>query len=85
MRRFKYSKYTFILVSEVQIVEKQREISSIKSYKVVSNTTTVRELLRELKLEQKFFAILVNGKRVDLDSVIEKGSEIVILPKIAGG
>jgi sulfur carrier protein ThiS len=72
-------------VSEVQIVEKQKEISSIQSYKVVSNTTTVRELLRELKLEQKFFAILVNGKRVDLDSVIEKGSEIVILPKIAGG
>ncbi len=69
----------------MQIVEKQKEISSIQSYKVVSNTTTVRELLRELKLEQKFFAILVNGKRVDLDSVIEKGSEIVILPKIAGG
>ncbi len=69
----------------MQIVEKQKEISSIQSYKVVSNSTTVRELLRELKLEQKFFAILVNGKRVDLDSVIEKGSEIVILPKIAGG
>ena len=69
----------------MQIVEKQKEISSIQSYKVVSNSTTVRELLRELKLEQKFFAILVNGKRVDLDAQIEKGSEIVILPKIAGG
>ena len=69
----------------MQIVEKQTEISGVRTYKVVSNQITVKDLLHELKLEQKFFAILVNGKRVELNTVIEKDSEIVILPKIAGG
>jgi sulfur carrier protein ThiS len=66
-------------------IEKQKEISSIKSYTVVNSATTVKDLLRELKLEDKFFAILVDGKRVPLDTVVEKGSEVLILPKIAGG
>ncbi|MHA1674224.1 MAG: MoaD/ThiS family protein [Promethearchaeota archaeon] len=57
---------------------------SLKIYKV-KNARTVSDLLKELKLETKFFAILVNGKRVSLENMIEEGSEITILPKIAGG
>jgi sulfur carrier protein ThiS len=69
----------------MQSIEKQKEISGIQTYKVISDQITVKQLLKELKLEHKFFAILVNGKRVELDSIIEKDAEIVILPKIAGG
>jgi sulfur carrier protein ThiS len=48
-------------------------------------TTTVADLLKELDLEDKYFGILVNGKKADPDTTIGKDDEIVILPHIAGG
>ena len=57
---------------------------SLKTYRV-KNAQTVGDLLKELKLETKFFAVLANGKKVSLENVIEEGAEITILPKIAGG
>lgn len=56
----------------------------LKTYRV-NTTRTVRDLLKELKLESKTFVVLANGKKVDLDNKLEEGSEITILPKIAGG
>jgi sulfur carrier protein ThiS len=60
------------------------QTGSLKSYRVTTRKT-VRDLLKELKLESKFFAILVDGHRAELDAEISEGSEITILPKIAGG
>ena len=68
-------------------MEYLQEISitgSVKSYRVMAERT-VADLLKDLKLETKFFAILANGKKVGLEDNIEEGAEITILPKIAGG
>jgi sulfur carrier protein ThiS len=46
---------------------------------------TVADLLRELNLEDKFFGILVNGKKATPETMIGKTDEIIILPNIAGG
>ena len=46
---------------------------------------TVKDLLKELNLEGKYFGILVDGKKADPDTVIDGNSEITILPHIAGG
>jgi sulfur carrier protein ThiS len=48
-------------------------------------TMTVADLLRELNLEDKFFGILVNGKKATPETKINKEDEIIILPHIAGG
>ncbi|MFX0019839.1 MAG: MoaD/ThiS family protein [Promethearchaeota archaeon] len=45
----------------------------------------VRELLKELNLEGKYFGILVNGKKATEDTVIRETDEIIVLPHIAGG
>ncbi|MFX0187249.1 MAG: MoaD/ThiS family protein [Candidatus Hodarchaeota archaeon] len=46
---------------------------------------TVRDLLKELNLEGKYFGILINGKKATEDMTIKETDEIVILPHIAGG
>lgn len=68
-------------------MEHLQEISvtgSLKTYRVTT-ARTVADLLKDMKLESKFFAILANGKKVGLSDTIEPGTEITILPKIAGG
>ncbi len=45
----------------------------------------VKDLLRELNLEGKYFGILINGKKADEDTEITPKDEITILPHIAGG
>ncbi|MEE9376956.1 MAG: MoaD/ThiS family protein [Candidatus Lokiarchaeia archaeon] len=41
---------------------------------------TVADLLLELNLEDKFFGILVNGKKATPETKIGKEDEIIILP-----
>ena len=43
-------------------------------------TMTVADLLKELNLENKYFGILVNGKKAEPDTVIKETDSIVILP-----
>jgi sulfur carrier protein ThiS len=57
---------------------------SLKTYRVTT-ARTVADILKELNMESKFFAILANGKKVSLTDTVTEGSEITILPKIAGG
>ena len=45
----------------------------------------VKDLLRELNLEGKYFGILINGKKADEDAEITPSDNITILPHIAGG
>ncbi|TFG04119.1 MAG: hypothetical protein EU539_11510 [Promethearchaeota archaeon] len=48
-------------------------------------TMTVKDLLVELDLEEKYFGILVNGVKADESTKISPEDSIVILPHIAGG
>ena len=68
----------------MQSLQEITTTGSLKTYRV-NMTRTVGDLLKELKLESKYFAILANGKKVGLNDQIEEGAEITILPKIAGG
>ena len=45
----------------------------------------VRDLLKELNLEGKYFGILINGKKATEDTIIHETDEIIVLPHIAGG
>lgn len=47
--------------------------------------TTLRKILEDLGLQDKFFGLLLNGKNVDLDTEVEPTDEVIILPHIAGG
>jgi sulfur carrier protein ThiS len=51
----------------------------------VTEEKKVKDLLAELNLQNKYFAIIVDGKRAGPEDTLKEGSEIVILPKIAGG
>ncbi|MFX0138707.1 MAG: MoaD/ThiS family protein [Candidatus Hodarchaeota archaeon] len=63
------------------------ELLDIGLYETITpdKTMTVADLLRELNLEDKYFGILVDGKKATPDTVINEQSEVVILPHIAGG
>jgi len=68
----------------IQKLEKITETSSMMTYRLKTKQT-VRDILKELQLEQKYFAVLVNGRKAALNDVITENSEILILPRIAGG
>lgn len=70
-------------INENQVVE-SIDIGTMKSF-TVKEERKVKDLLKDLKLNDKFFAILIDGKRANLDDVIKEGSSIILLPKIAGG
>jgi len=61
------------------------ETKSTMTELLLDKKTTVRDLLAKLNLEMSYFAVLVNGKTVDLDHTIDEGEKVIILPKIAGG
>jgi sulfur carrier protein ThiS len=52
---------------------------------VITKTRTVADLLKELKLEDAFLAVLVDGEKADVKDELKEGQKIIILPKIAGG
>lgn len=52
---------------------------------IVEEEETVKDLLKKINLENKYFAIIVNGKRAEPDTILKAGYEVIILPKIAGG
>ncbi len=51
----------------------------------VTESKTVRDLLKELGLLHRHFVVLVDGKRAFLDDEINKGQRVIVLPIIAGG
>ena len=61
------------------------EVGSLKMIKS-QTAKTYSDLVRELNLNDKFFALLANGKKVDdLNQQYNKEDEVILLPKIAGG
>ena len=67
-----------------QIYENTKTVGSLKEY-VIKEKRTVKDLLHDLNLDDKYFAILVDGKKASLDTEIAEGQSIVVLPRIAGG
>ncbi|MFX0139075.1 MAG: MoaD/ThiS family protein [Candidatus Hodarchaeota archaeon] len=51
----------------------------------VEKKKTVSDLLRELNINNNFFAVLVNGKKADINQVLIPEDKILVLPKIKGG
>ncbi len=60
------------------------ELSTTHTYHV-TEAKRVKDLLAELNLQNRYFAIIVDGKRAGPDDVLKEGAEVMILPKIAGG
>ena len=63
-------------------------MSSKMLYKTiqVKKKKTIASLLKELGIENNYFAVLVNNKSVnDLNHELYPQDKIVILPKIKGG
>jgi sulfur carrier protein ThiS len=51
----------------------------------VDQVKTVRMLLQDLHLTNKCIAVLIDGRKAELDQEIQKGQKVIILPVIAGG
>ncbi|MFW9963698.1 MAG: MoaD/ThiS family protein [Candidatus Sifarchaeia archaeon] len=51
---------------------------------IVTEQKTVSELLHDLELSHNH-VVLVGGKRVSLDYLIQENDKVVVLPLIAGG
>ena len=51
---------------------------------IVTEPKTVAELLIELELSDDH-VVLIGGKRVELDHLIQENESVVVLPRIAGG
>ena len=75
--RFAANVLSVVLMSDVL---KEKEIQRV----IVEESTTVAELLLELKLSADH-VVLVDGKRVSLNFQISENESVVILPLIAGG
>jgi sulfur carrier protein ThiS len=62
------------------------ETSTVLTKVTVEETTTVADLLVKLKIPNgKYLAVLVDGKKADLDQEVHENQKIIILPMIAGG
>ena len=65
-------------------IQRSNSVSGMQTI-CVSKRQTVKDLLRKMNLESKFFAVIVNGQKVDLETTLDQHDEVLILPKIAGG
>jgi sulfur carrier protein ThiS len=58
----------------------------LKLFRFVSNgDIIVKQLLEELGLNEDYFAVFVDGKKANLESHVDEGSLVIVLPRIAGG
>ncbi|MFX1450604.1 MAG: MoaD/ThiS family protein [Promethearchaeota archaeon] len=51
----------------------------------VEKKKTVGALLKELNINDNFFAVLVNGKKAGMNQLLTPEDKILVLPKIKGG
>lgn len=62
------------------------ETSSVLTRVTVETKTTVADLLGKLNIPSgRYLAVLVDGKKADLEHEIHEGQNVIILPMIAGG
>lgn len=68
-------------------MRQQAELLNVGIYEsfVPEKTIKIDDLLSELSLEDRYFGILVNGKKATPDTKVSSKDEVIILPHIAGG
>jgi sulfur carrier protein ThiS len=69
---------------EVDIYSTQALRGSVSEIQM-TESKTVRVLLKELGLLHRHYVVLVDGKRAYLDEEIGEGQRVIVLPIIAGG
>ncbi|MHA2428524.1 MAG: MoaD/ThiS family protein [Candidatus Hermodarchaeia archaeon] len=69
---------------EVDIYSTQALRGSVSEIQM-TESKTVRVLLKELGLLHRHYVVLVDGKRAYLDEEISEGQRVIVLPIIAGG
>ena len=52
---------------------------------VIEEEKTVEDLLEEMNMKELSLAVLIDGVKAEMDTVIKEGQKVVILPVIAGG
>nr|MDO8082621.1 hypothetical protein [Candidatus Freyarchaeota archaeon] len=63
-----------------------KDSGKLKMFRFVSNGgIMVKQLLEELGLSEDYFAVFVDGKKANLDSYVDEGNLVIVLPRIAGG
>jgi sulfur carrier protein ThiS len=70
---------------EADIYSTQAALRGAVSEIQVTETKSVRALLKELGLLHRHHVVLVDGKRAYLDDEIIEGQRVIVLPIIAGG
>ena len=60
------------------------EIGVLQHVKV-EEEKTVAQLLEELKLMNKYFVVLVNGRKAELTDLVSTTDDIIVLPQLVGG
>jgi len=72
-------------VNDVMVTPLSDTISKPRIRKlIVTEPKTVSELLLELELSDDH-VVLISGKRVPLEYLIQENDNVVVLPRIAGG
>ena len=68
-------------------MKETKELLDTGTYEIFKpdKSMLVRDLLKELNLEQRWFGILVNEKKAYTSTPITPEDEVVIIPRIAGG
>ncbi len=52
---------------------------------VSKRSIRVGELLAELGVSKDYFTVIVDGRKADSESLVDEGSLVIVLPRIAGG
>ena len=67
-----------------KILKVDNNLHSIPRY-ISLKKISVGNLLERMNLNEKYFAILANGKKVEKNYILNPNDVVLILPKIAGG
>lgn len=52
---------------------------------ISDRTRTIKEIIKDINLEQKLFGILINGKIAGINEIVHRNDMVVIIPHLAGG
>ncbi len=66
------------------LISSNIQTGSLREYSAKKGVS-LKNVLEELNLCGKYFAVLVNGKRMDENYITKENDKILVLPKIAGG
>jgi sulfur carrier protein ThiS len=69
----------------MQVTVKKFGSSGFSGVDNLSDNATVGDVLRELNMDSKGFKIQADGVDVSLNTVLNNGAKIILVPKVDGG